>query len=79
MSGCPAVSASGTACDLRVPASYRTEKTKPMRKLLTIVVVIAALMWAIGNPAHAGDTVHGWITSAITFVQHLSSPHPPRR
>ncbi len=43
-----------------------------MRKLLTIVVVIAALMWAIGNPAHAGDTVHGWITSAITFVQHLS-------
>jgi hypothetical protein len=40
-------------------------------KLLTWLVVIFIIMWIVTNPGAAGDSVHHWITGALTFMQHV--------
>lgn len=39
-------------------------------RVVAVLAIIVAIVWVAGQPAQAGDTVHGWIGAIITFVRH---------
>jgi hypothetical protein len=43
-----------------------------IRRIVGTVVFIFVLVWILQSPGHAGASVHGWITGAITFMHRLT-------
>ena len=41
-------------------------------RIVQLIIVIAVLVWIFSSPAHAGDTIHGWITGVATFFSHVT-------
>jgi len=43
-----------------------------LQKAIGILIVVLIVVWIISQPAHAGDTIHGWIGAIGTFFRHVS-------
>lgn len=43
-----------------------------MLRILGMVLAIMIVVWVVSDPVGAGDVVHGWINSLITFFHHLA-------
>lgn len=41
-------------------------------KIIGGLILLFIVIWIVGNPAGAGNTVHDLITGLITFFQHLA-------